>query len=118
MTSVERVVSTAATLPAEAPAVMPEADAAAAAAGWPAAGRVEFQDVTMAYRPGLPPALKGTLEGIGARGGAGRAESESSAASCVWEDAPTNRQTARSWQRVRRWLPSARVVRSTPRAPH
>lgn len=80
MTSVERVVATAATLPAEAPAVVPDTDAAAAAAGWPAEGRVEFQNVTMAYRPGLPPALNdvslvvpaGTKLGVVGRTGAGK----------------------------------------------
>ena len=36
------------------------ASAGAGAAGvWPSAGAVEFRDVTMCYRPGLPPVLKG-----------------------------------------------------------
>lgn len=65
MTSVERVIHTVATLPSEAPATVPHEDAAAAVMGWPAAGRVEFEGVTLVYRPGLPPALKGAMEGEG-----------------------------------------------------
>lgn len=48
--------------------------------GWPSAGGVEFKQVVMAYRPGLPPVLKGisfslpggTKCGIIGRSGAGK----------------------------------------------
>jgi ABC-type bacteriocin/lantibiotic exporter with double-glycine peptidase domain len=32
-------------------------DTAAAAAAWPSAGRIEFKNVTLRYRPGAPKAL-------------------------------------------------------------
>ncbi|KAH8098412.1 ATPase [Aureococcus anophagefferens] len=72
LTSVERVTE----------ATPREADDGVAAPpeGWPAKGKVEFADVTLRYRPGLPPALKhltltvdaGANLGVVGRTGAGK----------------------------------------------
>ena len=43
-------------LPQEAPARIPEAQPEAE---WPQAGRIEYRDVWMRYRPELDPVLKG-----------------------------------------------------------
>lgn len=63
MNSVERILHYASELEQEAPAVIedkrPPAD-------WPAKGAIEFKKVVMAYRPELPPVLKGLSLSIGA----------------------------------------------------
>jgi ATP-binding cassette subfamily C (CFTR/MRP) protein 1 len=66
-------------LPPEKPAV-PESQLIAPPAEWPSAGRMVMRDITLTYRPGLEPALKGitcTIEagehiGIVGRTGAGK----------------------------------------------
>ena len=76
--SLERVLEYA-KLPPEAPLHVPAADAALDAA-WPSDGHVEFQDVCLRYRPGLPLALSGFTctcragehTGIVGRSGAGK----------------------------------------------
>ncbi|AEY98471.1 FAGL346Wp [Eremothecium gossypii FDAG1] len=56
MNSTQRVHYYATALPQEAPQYLP---GAAPPAGWPAAGEIVFQEVSFAYRPGLPLALCG-----------------------------------------------------------
>lgn len=56
MNSVERIVYYANEVEQEAPHVLPDSKVPA---GWPAAGGVELKNVSLAYRPGLPPVLKG-----------------------------------------------------------
>ena len=67
--SVERVLGYAAVEP-EAPLYCPE-DELKQMEGWPSSGRIEFQDVAIRYRPGLPRALDGATFSIpgGARVG-------------------------------------------------
>ncbi|AGO13536.1 AaceriAGL346Wp [[Ashbya] aceris (nom. inval.)] len=56
MNSTQRVHYYATALPQEAPHYIP---GAAPPTGWPAAGEIVFEDVSFAYRPGLPLALRG-----------------------------------------------------------
>ncbi|EJU00125.1 ABC transporter [Dacryopinax primogenitus] len=56
MNGVERVVHYAKHVEQEAPQEIPETKPAAS---WPEAGKIDFNDVVMSYRPGLPPVLKG-----------------------------------------------------------
>lgn len=55
MNSTERIMDYAYDLPKEAAFVKSET---APAPDWPQHGQIEFKDVTLSYRPGLPPALK------------------------------------------------------------
>ncbi|CAH2350577.1 oligomycin resistance ATP-dependent permease Yor1p [[Candida] railenensis] len=79
MNSVERVQHYAFKLPQEAPPIL-EGDAKLLQAGWPNSGTIEFKDVSMKYRPGLPLVLNnvdikinsGEKIGICGRTGAGK----------------------------------------------
>ena len=78
--SVERVRAYAA-LPSEPPARAPQSSSSLPPPGWPAEGAISFRDLTVAYRPGMPPALRGvsleipagTRVGICGRTGSGEA---------------------------------------------
>eukprot|EP00741_Cyanophora_paradoxa_P011047 tig00020553_g10679.t1 len=60
MNAVERILQYRSIEP-EAPLDVP---GAGPAAGWPPAGRVEFKDVTLRYRPAAPPVLQGVTAAI------------------------------------------------------
>lgn len=81
MNGVERILHYANHIEQEAPHEIPDAKPPAS---WPATGEVQMRDVVLAYRPGLPPVLKGVSVdvrggehvGIVGRTGAGKTTSE------------------------------------------
>ncbi|KAJ0124872.1 Oligomycin resistance ATP-dependent permease YOR1 [Diaporthe amygdali] len=80
MNSVERMLHYAYNIEQEPPYEAEGVDKELKAKGWPHAGRVEFRELTLSHRPGLPPALRnvtldikpGEKVGIVGRTGAGK----------------------------------------------
>ncbi len=63
MNSAERLLEYANELEQEAPHVIPETQPPAS---WPSQGKIEFKNVVMSYREGLPPVLKNLSLSVGA----------------------------------------------------
>ncbi len=62
LNSAERIIEYGSSLEQEAAHELPDTKPPAS---WPAEGRIEFKDVTMRYRPELPPALKNMSLSVG-----------------------------------------------------